>query len=50
MRSPKCPNNAEPTGRARNAIPNVASDASTDVAGSDDGKNSFGNTSTAAVA
>jgi hypothetical protein len=28
MRSPKCPNSAEPIGRARNAIANVASEAS----------------------
>ncbi len=28
MRSPKWPNSAEPIGRARNAIPNVASEAS----------------------
>jgi hypothetical protein len=49
-RSPKCPNTAEPTGLARNAIANVASDASVADAGSDAGKNSRGNTITAAVA
>ena len=41
---------AEPTGRAMNAIANVASEASVAEAGSDTGKNSRGNTSTAAVA
>ncbi len=50
MRSPKWPNRADPIGRARKAIANVASDASVDVAGSDAGKNSRGNTRTAAVA
>jgi hypothetical protein len=49
-RSPKCPNRAEPIGRARKAIPNVASDASVADAGSDVGKNKRGKTSTAAVA
>jgi len=48
--SPKCPNSADPTGRARNAIPNVASDANTADAGSDFGKKRAGKTSTAAVA
>jgi len=48
-RSPKWPKNAEPMGRARKAIPKVASEASVAVAGSDAGKKSFGNTSTAAV-
>jgi hypothetical protein len=38
------------TGRARNAIPNVASDASVAAAASDAGKNNLGKTSTAAVA
>ena len=37
-------------GRATNAMANVASDASTDEAGSAAGKNSLGKTSTAAVA
>ena len=41
---------AEPTGRARNSIPNVASDASVAEAESKAGKNSRGKTSTAAVA
>jgi len=49
-RSPKCPNKAEPTGRAKNATAKVASDCSAPEAGSAEGKNSFGNTSTAAVA
>ena len=49
-RSPKCPKSAEPTGLAKNAIPKVASDASTAEAGSDFGKKRAGNTSTAAVA
>ena len=38
IRSPKCPKSADPIGRARNAIPNVARDASVAVAGSDAGK------------
>ncbi len=50
MRSPKCPKSAEPTGRARNAMPKVASEASVDEAGSEAGKKSLGKTSTAAVA
>ena len=50
MRSPKCPNSAEPTGRAKNAIAKVASEARVAEAGSDLGKNSFGKTNTAAVA
>ena len=50
IRSPKCPKSADPIGRARNAIPNVASEARVAVAGADLGKNSFGNTKTAAVA
>jgi len=49
-RSPKCPNSADPTGRAKNASAKVASDCSVAEAGSLAGKNSFGNTSTAAVA
>ena len=49
-RSPKWPKSAEPTGRARNAMPKVASEASVAAAGSDAGKNSLGKTSTAAVA
>ena len=38
MRSPKWPKSAEPIGRARNAIANVASEASVAEAGSDAGK------------
>jgi hypothetical protein len=49
-RSPKWPNSADPIGRARNAIANVASDASVADAGSVAAKNRRGNTSTAAVA
>jgi hypothetical protein len=49
-RSPKWPNRIEPTGRATNAKPNVASDASSAVVGLPFGKNSCGNTRTAAVA
>ncbi len=49
-RSPKWPKTAEPIGRARNAIAKVARDASVADAGSEAGKNSFGKTSTAAVA
>jgi hypothetical protein len=49
-RSPKCPKSADPIGRARKAIANVASDASVAEAGSEAGKNSRGKTSTAAVA
>jgi len=41
---------AEPIGRARNAMAKVASDARTAAPGSLAGKNSFGNTRTAAVA
>jgi hypothetical protein len=37
-------------GRAKNAIANVASEASVAEAGSVEGKNNFGKTSTAAVA
>src|ERR1700676_457278 len=44
MRSPKWPNSAEPTGRARNAIPNVASVASVAETRSDFGKNRAGKT------
>jgi len=50
MRSPKWPNSAEPTGRARKAMPKVASEASLAETGSEAGKNSIGKTSTAAVA
>ncbi len=50
MRSPKWPKTAEPTGRAKNARANVAKDCSRAAAGSEAGKNCFGNTRTAAVA
>ena len=50
MRSPKWPKRAEPMGRAKNAMPKVASEARRAVAGSDAGKKSAGKTSTAAVA
>jgi len=50
MRSPKCPKSAEPIGRARKAIPKVASELSIADVGSDAGKKSRGNASTAAVA
>jgi hypothetical protein len=49
-RSPKWPNSADPIGLATNASANVASEASVAAVGSVLGKNSFGNTSTAAVA
>jgi hypothetical protein len=49
MRSPKWPNSAEPAGRARKASANVAKDCSMAVVGSLLGKNSIGNTNTAAV-
>jgi len=38
IRSPKCPNSAEPTGRAKNASPNVASEASLAATGSEAGR------------
>ena len=50
MRSPKWPNSAEPTGRAKKAMAKVASDCSVAEVGSAAGKNNLGNTSTAAVA
>jgi hypothetical protein len=49
IRSPKWPNSAEPTGRATNASANVASDCSVAVVALPGGKNSRGNTITAAV-
>ena len=49
-RSPKCPNSTEPTGRATNARPKVASEASSAVVELPFGKNRKGNTDTAAVA
>ena len=48
-RSPKWPKRAAPTGRARKAIPKVASEANVAAAGSDAGKKSAGKTRTAAV-
>lgn len=50
FRSPKCPNSAAPSGLAKKARANVANDCSVAEAGSAAGKNSRGNTSTAAVA
>ncbi|MNY73029.1 hypothetical protein D3C86_2117080 [compost metagenome] len=50
MRSPKWPNTAEPTGRAKKAMAKVASDCKVAAAASPAGKNSLGKTSTAAVA
>ena len=49
MRSPKWPNIAEPTGRAKNASAKVASDWRVAVVALPVGKNSCGNTMTAAV-
>ena len=49
MRSPKCPNKAEPTGRATKAKPKVASDCKMATLGSEAAKNKCGNTNTAAV-
>ena len=49
-RSPKCPNSTDPRGRATNAKPKVASEASSAVVGLPFGKNRAGNTETAAVA
>jgi len=49
MRSPKCPKRSDPTGRAKKASASVASDSSVEVVASLFGKNSFGNTSTAAT-
>ena len=49
-RSPKCPNSMAPTGRAKNAIENVAKDCSVAVVASALGKNNCGKTRTAAVA
>jgi hypothetical protein len=50
MRSPKWPNKAEPMGRAMNASAKVAKDCKVAVAASCFGKNSVGNTRTAAIA
>jgi hypothetical protein len=49
-RSPKWPNRIDPNGRATNAKPNVARDASNAVVELPSGKNNTGNTDTAAVA
>jgi hypothetical protein len=50
IRSPKCPKRAEPTGRARKARAKVARELRVAATGFDDGKNSLGKTSTAAIA
>ena len=49
IRSPKWPNNAEPTGRATKASPNVAKDCKIAMLGLASEKNNLGNTKTAAV-
>ncbi len=49
-RSPKCPKRMDPMGRAMNATPNTANDASCATVGSSFAKKSAGKTSTAAVA
>ena len=49
-RSPKWPNTMAPNGRAKKAMENTAKDASSAAVSLPAGKNSFGNTSTAAVA
>ena len=49
IRSPKCPNTAAPTGRARNAAANAPSDAVVAITWPRSGKNTVGNTSAAAV-
>ncbi len=48
-RSPKCPRNSAPTGRAAYATPNVASDSRVAVAGSDSSKKTSGKISAAAL-
>jgi len=48
-RSPKYPKTAAPTGRDRNATPNVPIDAIVATVGPRCGKNTVGNTSAAAV-
>jgi hypothetical protein len=50
MRSPKWPKRADPIGRAKNAMPKVASDARVAAPGSAAGKKSLGKIITAAVA
>ena len=49
IRSPKWPKTTPPTGRAKNPTPKVANDSSVAINGVCSGKNSFGNTSAAAV-
>jgi hypothetical protein len=49
-RSPKCPNSTDPTGRATNATPKTANEASSAVAWLCAAKKTVGKTSTAAVA
>jgi hypothetical protein len=49
-RSPKCPKSAEPIGRAKKAIPKVASEDNIAVVESEAGKKRLGKTRTAAVA
>jgi hypothetical protein len=49
MRSPSRPKKKPPTGRKRNATPNVAKAISVPTAGSASGKNSSSKTSAAAV-
>ena len=48
-RSPKYPKTAAPTGRDRNAVANVAIEATVATVGLRRGKNTVGNTSAAAV-
>ena len=48
-RSPKWPKRMEPTGRKKNATPNVANAATVPAAGPSAGKNTGANTSAAAV-
>ena len=50
MRSPKCPNTMDPTGRATNAVAKVPSEATAATVGLRSGKNTVGNTRAAAVA
>ena len=50
IRSPKWPNRTEPTGRATNAAPKVAMEASSAALSSPCAKKISGNTETAAVA
>ena len=49
IRSPKWPKTAAPTGRAAKPTNSVLKDRSVPASGELDGKNSFGNTSAAAV-